>query len=156
VPVALGSDSTLSATGDLLDEVRVAASLNLWPPDRLAELVTTQPSRMLRLQDTRADLVPGGPADLLFVTAGASNPSEALLATRSRDIRLVVCRGVPGYGDPSVASVFGASGIRASLISVDGLPKLVAGAFDELFGRVSSALGRTRFFNHEIAVLRRD
>lgn len=156
VPVALGSDSTLSATGDLLDEVRVAASLNLWPPDRLAELVTTQPSRMLRLHDTRADLVPGGPADLLFVTAGASNPSEALLATRSHDIRLVVCRGVPAYGDPSVGTLFGAAGVRVSRITVDGLPKLVAGAFDELFGRVSSALGRTRFFNHEIAILRRD
>ncbi len=150
IPVALGSDSTLTAEGDLLDELRVAATCDLWPRHRLIELVTSLPARILRIHDGRGGITCGAPADLLFVPAGAANPSEALLATDSRDIRLVLRGGSPGYGDLCAQPIFDANLRRASRVSVDGRTKLVAGRFAELVERVSHALGPRRFFGHEI------
>src|SRR5262249_25229036 len=54
IPIALGTDSALTAEGDLLDELRVAARYVGW--DRVYEMVTSEPARILRLQ-SQDDLV---------------------------------------------------------------------------------------------------
>ena len=150
IPVALGSDSTLSADGDLLDELRAAASRHLWPRPRLIELVTSAPARILRVDDGRGRLHCGGPADVLFIPAGAANPSEAVLAMRSRDIELVLCDGAPRYGGGRAQPIFDFARGRVSRVSVDGVIKLVSGPFNDLLRSVTRALGRTAFFGHEL------
>lgn len=150
IPVALGSDSTLSADGDLLDELRAAASRKLWPRSRLIELVTSAPARILRLADGRGSLRSGGPADVLFIPAGAADPSDALCAMRSRDIQLVLCDGVPRYGGLRARPILDLARSRVSTVSVDGVVKLVGGPFNDLLRTVSRALGRAAFFGHEL------
>ncbi len=151
VPIALGSDSTLSADGDLLDELRAAAGHRLWPQQRLIELVTTSAARVLRLQDGRGGLTCGGPADLLFIPAGAADPSAALLATHSKDIQLVMRDGVPGYGNICAMGIFESKYRGVCRVCVDGADKLVAGPFENVLERVTRTLGRANFFGHEIS-----
>lgn len=154
IPVALGTDSTLSAAGDMLDELRAAAACDLWPRARLFELVTATAARVLRIDDGRGSITCGAPADLLFLPACAPNPSEALLSTRSGDIRLVLCGGIPGYGDPCTAPIFQAARRRVSSVRVDGVTKLVPVLFAELADTIGRALTTDRFFGHHITPAR--
>lgn len=92
--VALGTDSRLSGSRDLLDELRLAASLTQLEPRRLEELVTRVAARLLRLSD-RGVLEPGARADLLILPA-----ATPLGLARRVDVRLVVADGIALYGDP--------------------------------------------------------
>jgi cytosine/adenosine deaminase-related metal-dependent hydrolase len=69
LPVALGSDSALTADGDLLDELRVG--LRSIDAVTLYRMVTDTPRRCLRLPDTPGDVA-------LFRDSGL-NPAETLL-----------------------------------------------------------------------------
>jgi cytosine/adenosine deaminase-related metal-dependent hydrolase len=79
IPLALATDSALSAHADLLDELAVARQFV--PASRLLDLVTTQPARILRQRDTR---------DWIAVRADASAPLDALC---TGSIALSVVRG---------------------------------------------------------------
>jgi cytosine/adenosine deaminase-related metal-dependent hydrolase len=77
IPIALGSDSAVTAKGDLLDELRVAQ--NYLPAARLYRMVTEEPARILRLPPGFGAIVPGGPADLIAIADGGCDPAAALL-----------------------------------------------------------------------------
>jgi cytosine/adenosine deaminase-related metal-dependent hydrolase len=79
IPLALATDSALSAHADLLDELAVAR--RFLPASRLLELVTAQPARILQLPATR---------DWIAVRSDASTPVDALCAG---SVALVVVRG---------------------------------------------------------------
>jgi cytosine/adenosine deaminase-related metal-dependent hydrolase len=65
IPVALGSDSALTAGGDLLDEIQTAAHyVNL---SRVYDMVTSEAARILRLDAGQGIIREGGIADLLVV-----------------------------------------------------------------------------------------
>jgi hypothetical protein len=80
IPVALATDSALSAQVDLLDELQVAR--RFVPASRLFDMVTSAPSKILRL----------GSADRgwIAVRSDSTNPLDAL---RSGTISLVFSRG---------------------------------------------------------------
>ncbi len=69
-PIALGTDSPLTAAGDLFDELACAGARAL-SPRSLYEMVTQAPRRMLRL--------PARPDDWTLLRDGGLSPSEALL-----------------------------------------------------------------------------
>jgi cytosine/adenosine deaminase-related metal-dependent hydrolase len=79
IPLALATDSALSAHADLLDELTVAR--RFLPASRLLELVTAQPARILRLRETR---------DWIAVRSDSSAPLDALC---TGSIALVMVRG---------------------------------------------------------------
>jgi cytosine/adenosine deaminase-related metal-dependent hydrolase len=112
--VALGTDSRLSGTRDLLDELRVARNISGLDEDTLERLVTVDAGRLLGLTD-RGRLEPGAAADLIVIPAGA----ELSRQTRA-DLRLVMVGGVALYGDRDYLEQLGAPG-RA--VRVDGRPK---------------------------------
>jgi Cytosine deaminase and related metal-dependent hydrolases len=80
LPIALGSDSAITAEGDLLDEVRVASAF--MDPARLYDMVTTEPARILKLPFGTGQIVENGPADLLVVKDHGGSPASALLRCR--------------------------------------------------------------------------
>ena len=51
IPIALATDSAISAPTDLLDEMAVAR--RYLPADRVAEMVTTIPAKILRMPPSR-------------------------------------------------------------------------------------------------------
>lgn len=79
IPIALATDSALSAPVDLLDELAVAR--RYLPADRLLAMVTTLAARILRLPRT---------ADWIAVRSDLRRPVEALL---NGTVALVVNRG---------------------------------------------------------------
>ena len=116
--VALGTDSRLSGSRDLLCEIRTAREVSALEAAVLESIVTSDAAVLLRLPD-RGVLRVGARADLLVLPEGMALSS----ATRA-DVRLVVLGGRALYADAdyarSVASVNHWAAVR-----VDGRPKML-------------------------------
>lgn len=91
--LALGSDSPLTAAGDLLDEVRFARHQCHLPAERLYEMVTRQAACILRLHQGEGTVRVGAAADLVAIRRRAGDPAEILATITWRDVELVLVRG---------------------------------------------------------------
>lgn len=89
--LALGTDSRLTADGDMLDELRAAAATGQLSPRQLFRTVTTDAARLLRLPDVGA-LMPGFLPDF-WITRIADDPFEELLTLKAEDIEAVYVGG---------------------------------------------------------------
>jgi len=91
--VALGSDSPLTAHGDLLDEVRCALQeLDARPTD-LYDYITRGAANLLRMQNVGGSFRVGATADLVAVSDGGRSPAETLVSCSYEDIELVIKGG---------------------------------------------------------------
>ncbi len=122
--LALGTDSRLTGSRDLLSEIRVAAECQAAPEEILA-MVTTQAAQLLRLP-AAGRIAAGLAADLVILPPLAQTASRALLAAERKDIWLTLVGGRPAYGAPEAGDVFLARGVMPQPVSVDGRPKLLA------------------------------
>jgi cytosine/adenosine deaminase-related metal-dependent hydrolase len=123
--VCLGSDSRVTGSRDLLDEMRAAAAAAPVSARELLRMVTTAPARMLKLpHGGRIEI--GEPADLLIVPPLAPDAASALLATTRRDVMLVTVGGDPIVGAPSLRSAFAARRTAIGKAIVDGSERLVS------------------------------
>ena len=75
-PVALGTDSSLTAAGDLADEW--CAARRFLPGAEIYPMLTTQAARVLRLSSGEGSIREGGVADLVAVADAGQSPAEAL------------------------------------------------------------------------------
>ena len=91
--IALGSDSPLTATGDLLDEIRFAIASCGIAPDRVYRMVTETPATILHLEDGEGTLNMSGPADLIAVRDTGDDAADRLRTLSMTDIELVIIRG---------------------------------------------------------------
>jgi cytosine/adenosine deaminase-related metal-dependent hydrolase len=117
--VALGTDSRLSGSRDMLCELKIARVAGGLDEATLESLVTRNAATLLRLSD-RGSLTAGSRADLLVLPAGMPLSQ----ATRA-DVRLVVLGGVALYADPDYARVM-APMTHWTAVRVDGCPKMLA------------------------------
>ena len=129
--VAIGTDSRLTGSRDLLDELRIAAREVALSPGALEALVTWDAARLLRLSDCGI-VAPGARADLLVVPEGM--PLER---THRSEIRLVMVDGIPLYGDLDVAGAL-ASAARWVEVRVDGRAKALEASLAERLRRLTS------------------
>ncbi|HRE48368.1 MAG TPA: amidohydrolase family protein [Aggregatilineales bacterium] len=90
--LAVGSDSRLTADGDLLDELRAAAATGQVTANALFRAVTVDAARLLRLPD-RGSLLPGCRADVVIAAAGEGDPFAALLGLSPAGIQAVYIGG---------------------------------------------------------------
>jgi cytosine/adenosine deaminase-related metal-dependent hydrolase len=91
--LALGSDSRLTADGDLLDELRAAFLTGQLDARSLFRAVTDGAARLLGLGDV-GDLLPGKRADLLAIRLPAhGDVYRALVEARRRDVMWVMRDG---------------------------------------------------------------
>jgi cytosine/adenosine deaminase-related metal-dependent hydrolase len=93
IPVALATDSSITAAGGLLDEIRVAQQVSGLSADSLYAMVTETPARILRLAAGAGTLREQAAADLLVLPDPGCAPADALLRLRSRDIHAVMVAG---------------------------------------------------------------
>jgi cytosine/adenosine deaminase-related metal-dependent hydrolase len=121
---ALGSDSRLTGSRDLLDELRVAAVHSELTPRELLRLVTADASRVLRMPEC-GSLDLGQQADCVIVRE-TTDPYGTLLDTNRSAIRAVVRGGVPVIADPDFADWFVHCGVATVSVRLDGRPKLMA------------------------------
>ena len=114
--MALATDSALSAPVDLLDELAVARKY--LPPARLYEMVTSGPSRILRLKESRGDWI--------AVRTQARTPAEALF---DGSVALVVVARRIHLISPELARQLPARERRSfQLLHVEGRPPVLVRA----------------------------
>ena len=118
--LALGTDSRLTGSRDLFDELRAAAALSGADDETLESLVTRDNARLLRLAN-RGEIREGALADLLILPRGM----PLTRATRA-DVRLVIVNGTARYGDKDYAEACDPSHRWAEIL-VDGRSKVLDG-----------------------------
>lgn len=89
VPIALGTDSALTATGDLLDALRAACAVWNLSAARLYRMVTEDAARVLRLKDGQGRIQKGGVADMIIVRDRVVSPARTLLELRAIEMSIV-------------------------------------------------------------------
>jgi cytosine/adenosine deaminase-related metal-dependent hydrolase len=125
--IALGTDSRLSGSADLLDELREAARSGWLSSAALMATITRDAARVIGRADLGA-VLPGCRADFVAIECriGEWNPYDALLTASRRDLALVVRDGVPLLANERFASWM-ASGYSSrdalAEIIVDGMVK---------------------------------
>jgi cytosine/adenosine deaminase-related metal-dependent hydrolase len=123
VTVALGTDSRITGSLDLLDELRAARAASGLAPERLLDMVTGDAGVLLR-QRRAGRLAVDAPADLVVLPPLAATPGAALLEARRRDVRLVAVAGRPLVADSDLAAVFKARKVTPRPLCVDAVSKL--------------------------------
>lgn len=91
--VAIGSDSSLTSSGDLLDDIHFAHREAGVSPEQIYEMVYTASARIFRMRDGQGTIKPGGVADFIAVRDTGVDPAEALANLTACDIAMVVLRG---------------------------------------------------------------
>jgi cytosine/adenosine deaminase-related metal-dependent hydrolase/ubiquinone/menaquinone biosynthesis C-methylase UbiE len=91
--VALGSDSPLTAQGDLLDEVRFAHEELQTPTGELYRYVTRGAASLLGMKEGEGTLRVGGVADLTVVRDSGLSPADTLATLTFREVELVILGG---------------------------------------------------------------
>lgn len=114
--VAIGSDSRLTADGDLLDELHAGASFLMADNAHLLATVTRNPAKILGLPQI-GHLEVGARADWIAL------PHDDLSRLRRADVQLVVRDGVPLIGDPPLMAKF--PQVPTIHATLDGIPKAV-------------------------------
>jgi cytosine/adenosine deaminase-related metal-dependent hydrolase/ubiquinone/menaquinone biosynthesis C-methylase UbiE len=132
--VALGSDSPLTAQGDLLDEVRCAHQLLQTPPAALYSYVTGQPARLLGLKNGEGTLRVGSFADLVAVRDLGLPPAETLTALSYREIELVLLAGRVQLASPEIKQRLPQSACEGlQPLSIEGTIRWIRAPLDQLF-----------------------
>jgi cytosine/adenosine deaminase-related metal-dependent hydrolase/ubiquinone/menaquinone biosynthesis C-methylase UbiE len=140
--VLLGSDSPLTAAGDLLDEVRFAYSETGISAEELYRMLFTRPRRVFRLQDGQGSIRPGAIADLVAVRDSGIGPAEAVATIAIKDVELVVVAGRVHLASDTVAGRLPnelMSGLQP--LEVDGLLRWVRAPIGRLLGEAERILG---------------
>jgi cytosine/adenosine deaminase-related metal-dependent hydrolase len=91
--LALGSDSPLTAKGDLLDEIKFAMHRCGIPPESAYRMVTASPASILRLGNGEGSIRQFGVADLVAVRDTETIPAEQLCVLSAEAIELVMIGG---------------------------------------------------------------
>jgi cytosine/adenosine deaminase-related metal-dependent hydrolase len=91
--VLIGSDSPLTAAGDLLDEVRVAHEEIGVPAIELYRMLLTSPGSALRLNDGQGTIRPRAVADMIAVRDKGASPAGTLAQMQTADVELVIVGG---------------------------------------------------------------
>jgi cytosine/adenosine deaminase-related metal-dependent hydrolase len=110
----VGSDSLLSADGNLLDELRCARRLGLVSDERLQAAVGTTAAKRLGL--ALPSLEPGAPADILVLV-------KPLLDACSEDVEFVMVNGIPRVARADFAPALSTIPIAGQVRRVGGVTR---------------------------------
>jgi len=140
--VVLGSDSPLTAAGDLLDEIKFAHARIGLDANSLYGMVTTRAAEVLRRQQGEGCLKPGSVADMLVVRDAGLSPAETLARLSSDQVEMVIVGARIQLAGPSLIERL-PSALRRGLqrFEVDGQPRWVRAPIDSLISEAEEALG---------------
>jgi cytosine/adenosine deaminase-related metal-dependent hydrolase/ubiquinone/menaquinone biosynthesis C-methylase UbiE len=131
--VALGSDSPLTAQGDLLDEIRCAHQLLQTPSTQAYECVTDHAARLVDLKNGEGTIRAGGLADFIAVRNMGLSPAETLVTLTCGDIELVVLAGRVQLASPEMKQRLPrdmTEGLQA--LSIEGVTCWIRAPLDQL------------------------
>ncbi len=126
LPVMFGTDSCLSASADLWEQLRLARSLGPLDEGELLNAVTATPASVLGLKGGSISV--GGHADLLAFRP----PSGSLLDSGPEDILLLIKDGRIVLCDDSLRALISSANESFDALRVRGVVKHVRGRWREL------------------------
>lgn len=137
LPIAIGTDSTLTGHASLFEEVCEARRVKGIAPRRLLEMVTTIPAKMFRLRSGR--IAEGAPADLLLFDGASPDSLTDFTELNAGRISLLLKGGRPLYGEWDWLRRLG---LRNGFehLSVGGRNKFILGSFHALARRIRHLL----------------
>lgn len=152
--VALGTDSPLTAAGDLLDHIRFLHDALRVPPALLYLLVTTRAARLLRLSDGQGQLEPGSRASLIAVRDRHTTPANTLVESAWTDIELVIESGRIVLLSPVLAANLPSElTSHLEIIRIDGTQRLIYAPVAHLVRQTSITLGSSfRLSGRQVAL----
>ncbi|MDQ1409992.1 MAG: hypothetical protein QOJ41_1727 [Acidobacteriaceae bacterium] len=140
--IAIGSDSPLTAQGDLLDEIGCANRLLASSAADVYRYVTLQPAKLLHLGNGEGNLRIGALADLIAVRDTGLTPAETLVTLTHRDVELVLLGGHVQLASAEVMPRLPASAlIGLQPLTVDGIVRWIRAPVDRLITETSAHLG---------------
>lgn len=140
--VALGSDSPLTAQGDLLDEVRYAFEAHSANAEDLYSYVTQSPATMLALSNGEGSFRTRGRADLFAVRDTGTIPADTLANLSCRDIELVMIGGRVQLASDAIKSRlpdWSTEGLQPLI--VEGIRRWVRAPLKRMFDETTAHLG---------------
>lgn len=144
--VALGSDSSLTADGDLLDEIRLAHRVLHAPTEQLYSYVTRQAAALLCLGNGEGTLRVTASADLVAVRDPGLNAAETLTTLSQHDVELVLIGGRVHLVSPELKQRLPFSACEGlQPICIDGTVKWIRAPLDRLFREARAYLGDTLY-----------
>ena len=144
--VALGSDSPLTAEGDLLDEVRCAHQVFLMPAGDIYRCVTQMPSQLLGLKNGEGTMRVGRFADLIVVRDTGFVPADTLATLSYRDVELVLLAGHVQLASAELKKRLPASACEGlQPLSIEGVVRWVRTPLERLFEEAQAYLGEEIF-----------
>ncbi len=140
--VVLGSDSPLTAAGDLLNEVRIAHREIGVAANELYRMMLTCSADVFRLKEEQGTLRPGGTADLIAVRETGRSPAGTLSTMITADVELVVVRGQVMLASDEILRRLpseSASGLQP--LEVDSTLRWIRAPLARLFREAEKVLG---------------
>jgi len=141
--VALGSDSPVSAEGDLLDEIRFAIDRCGVSPERAYRMVTSIPAQVLRLYDAVGTIKESGVADFIAVWDTGGAPADKLQTLSLHEIEFVMIGGRVQLASETVLErlpIFERYGLEP--LSVGATTRWLRAPVNDLLRRTEEVLGK--------------
>jgi cytosine/adenosine deaminase-related metal-dependent hydrolase/ubiquinone/menaquinone biosynthesis C-methylase UbiE len=141
--VVLGSDSPLTAAGDLLDEINFARREIGLAPNSLYEMVTGWSANVLRLRNGEGHLLTGSVADMIAVQDRSLTPAETIAQLTFDQVELVILSGRVQLASPSLYNRLPDS-LKTGLqpIDIDGHQRWLRAPIDNLLSEARKVVGR--------------
>ena len=140
--LVLGSDSPLTAAGDLLDEIHYLHSEAGVDAEELYRLAITRPTAIFGFDDGRGAIRPGATADLIAVRDTNASPARTLAQMASGDVELVVVAGRVQLASEALLRrlPYELTSVLKPL-EVDGRVRWIRAPLGRLFGETAQVLG---------------
>jgi cytosine/adenosine deaminase-related metal-dependent hydrolase/ubiquinone/menaquinone biosynthesis C-methylase UbiE len=143
--VALGSDSPITAAGDLLDDVHylyAEAGLN---PNMIYSMVTSNAAEIFHLKDGHGRIAESGAADLIAVRDRYDTPARGVCELTFGDVKLVMLAGRVQMASPHLYARL-PSDLRfgMELIEVAGHQRWIRAPLRALFESAECVLGQKK------------
>lgn len=140
--MAIGSDSPLTAAGDLLDEVRFAIRFSGISPSAAYHMVTIIPAAMLRLKDAEGTIKESGLCDLIAVRDTGQDPADKMQTLSMTDIELVMIGGSVQLASEAILTRLPSSAKQGlEPLSINGTIRWLRAPVQSLLQKVEDALG---------------
>jgi cytosine/adenosine deaminase-related metal-dependent hydrolase len=141
--VVIGSDSPLTAAGDLLDEVNFAYNELGLGASSLYEMVTERSATVLRLRNGEGCLKQGSVADLIAVRNKGLTPAETIAQLTFNQVELVILSGRVQLASASLYRRLPDS-FKAGLqpLIIEGHQRWLRAPIDDLLAETRKTVGR--------------
>jgi hypothetical protein len=142
VNVVIGTDSTLSGSINLFDELKSAR--NLYPKldaKEIYKMISINAAKALYLDSSYGNLISDRIDNLLILANNDDNPFENVIKSESEDVEFLMHQGKPIYGNVEHFEKFDLNDTDYYFFKLGKTEKFVAGHPEELTKKIDEILG---------------